>query len=97
MEDPEPPAQGLTTSLINMKEVFYLTKRDLFQNPDGVARQFYQQAYRPGFKTKAMALIEKEALSIIRDCLLKNRVQHQALQRKAYPERHHSLFARDLG
>ena len=36
IEDPEPPAQGLT--LVNMKEAFYMTKRELLQNTDGVAR-----------------------------------------------------------
>ena len=73
MDDLEPTGLGQTTSLINMKEAFYLTRDELLQNPDGVARKFYQQAYRPGFNTTPMTLIEQEALPIIRDCLLQNR------------------------
>ena len=73
MDDLEPTGLGQTTSLINMKEAFYLTRDELLQNPDGVARKFYQQAYRPGFNTTPMTLIEQEALPIIRDCSLQNR------------------------
>ena len=73
MDHLEPTGLGQTTSLINMKEAFYLAKAELLQNPDGVARKFYQQAYRPGFNTTPLTLIEQEALPIIRECLLQNR------------------------
>ena len=65
--------QALTTSLINMKEVFYVTRETLLKDMDGTARRFYIQAHRPQFNAPWKDLIEDEAVHVIRDSLLQNR------------------------
>ena len=67
-----PRQQHMTTSLINMKEAFYLTRGVLLADMDGSARLFYQQAHRPGFNAGYKSLIEADALDTIRDSLLQN-------------------------
>jgi glutaredoxin len=71
--DQQRPSQGLTTSLINMKEVFYMTREILLADMDGAARKFYTQAHRPQFQAPWRDLIENEAVYVIRDSLLQNK------------------------
>ena len=54
--------QALTTSLINMKEVFYVTRETSLKDMDGTARRFYIQAHHPQFNAPWKDLIEDEAV-----------------------------------
>ena len=72
-EEDSPPQRkaGLQTSIINMKEAYYLTREKLLDDADKAARAFYEQAYRPGMLTSWEMLIEMDAIQTIRDQLLR--------------------------
>ena len=71
-----------------MREVFFPDRNALFGGMDKAARLFYQQAYRPGFKSKLNEVIEKEARLSIKYRFVKH-MKENAYTRaecKAWPE-----------
>ena len=72
-DSPPQHKQGLQTSIINMKEAYYLRRQNLLSDADKAARAFYEQAYRPGMETRWDMLIEADAVQTIRDQLLRCR------------------------
>ena len=88
VRDPQKAAREISTSLINMREVFFLDRKALFGGMDKAARLFYQQAYRPGFKSKWDEVIEKEARLSIQDRLVKHMKEtgYTRAECRAWPE-----------